>query len=853
MKNTTHLLLGCIALLACSPVHGQETSARSIALPRQALGQSVRDLGARFGINVVAPSDLLAGRTAPAISGRYEARAALSALLAGSGLHAELNGDTWIILADAPDDGEWRQDASVRDIVVTGTRLRGAPVASPVIGIDRRKMRDAARADLGDVVRRIPQSFGGGQNPGIGSNVPTGSGGDVGGGSSLNLRGLGSDATLTLLNGRRLAYTAALQSVDVSAIPLAAVERIEIVPDGASAIYGSDAVAGVANIILRRDYNGLETGARLAATSGGGGFQQRYDALAGGAWASGGVMAAYEHGSSSAIRANDRSYARTRSPGLDLFPALAHDSVAASAHQSLGETVTASVDGLFNRRTSEQTLPTRPGGDLSAGRATFFSTDKSWGVAPSLEWRIGGGWRASLSGTYGEERVDFHQLQCAAAACTDSGANFYRNTARSFELGGDGPLFTLPGGDARLALGGGYRRIGFQRFSASVSAVNTRHAQDSVYGYAELGLPLIGPDQTMALVERLDVDLAARYERYPGIGDVLTPKIGAAWGVTPDVALKGSWGRSYRAPTLFQQYQPRAAALYPPRFIGAPGLPATAAAILIVGGNPDLKPERARTWSATLDLHPRALPGARLQLSWFDVAYRDRIVAPIALLAQALSNPLYADRVIRNPDAATQAAAIAAANSFTNFLGSPYVPANVIALIDNAYVNAGRQSAHGIDLLASYDASLGARQSLSLAANISYLKSAQQLTASQPVTPLAGIIFNPPHWRGHASASWSAGAVTVTADAGYTGRVRDTRFAPAVDLRGVTTLDLSARYRVAGTGTAFDGLEFTLSAQNLFNAKPAPIATTAPSHTPYDSTNYSPVGRLLALEVRKTW
>jgi outer membrane receptor protein involved in Fe transport len=852
MKNRTQLLLGCIALLACSPAQGQTAGARAITLPRQALGKSLRDIGNQFGVNVIAAAELVAGRSAPAIEGRYGAAAALSALLAGSGLHAEHQGDAWIIVAGEDGDGIWN-DNIARDIVVTGTRLRGTPVASPVVSIDRQRMRDAARADLGDVIRRIPQSFGGGQNPGIGSNVPTGSGGDVGGGSSLNLRGLGSDATLTLLNGRRLAYTAALQSVDVSAIPLAAVERIEVVPDGASAIYGSDAVAGVANIILRRDYDGLETGARLAATTGGGGFQQRYDALAGGSWASGGVMAAYEHGSSSAIRAGDRSYARTRSPGLDLFPALAHDSLVASAHQALGEAVTLSIDGLFNRRTSEQTLPTFPGGDLSAGRATFFATDKSWGIAPSLEWRLGGGWHTSLAGTIGQERVDFHQLQCAAATCTDSGANFYRNTARSVELGGDGPLFALPGGDARLAVGGGWRRIGFERFSAAVSAVNTRHAQESYYGYAELGLPLVGPDQDVGLVERLDLDLAARYERYPGVGDVLTPKLGAAWALTPDVTVKGSWGRSYRAPTLFQQYQPRAAALYPPRFIGAPGLPATAAAILIVGGNPDLKPERARTWSATVDLHPRALPGARLQLSYFDVAYRDRIVAPIGLLAQALSNPLYADRVIRNPDSATQAAAIAGANSFTNFIGSPYDPANVIALIDNAFVNAGRQVARGVDVLASYDAALPHGQSLSLAANLSYLDSEQQLTSSQPVTPLAGIIFNPPHWRGNASASWSAGSVTLTADASYIGGVRDIRFAPTVDLHGMTTFDLSARYRVRETGTPLDGLEFTVSAQNLFNAKPAPIATTAPSHTPYDSTNYSPVGRLLALEVRKTW
>ena len=147
-------------------------------------------------------------------------------------------------------DGRSTNDG--QDIVVTGSRLRGAAIASPVVRIGQEDIRDSGQAGLGDVVRRIPQSFGGGQNPGIGMNVPDASGVDVGGGSSINLRGLGSDATLTLLNGRRLAYTAVRQSVDVSGIPVSAVDRIEVVPDGASAIYGSDAVAGVANIILRR-------------------------------------------------------------------------------------------------------------------------------------------------------------------------------------------------------------------------------------------------------------------------------------------------------------------------------------------------------------------------------------------------------------------------------------------------------------------------------------------------------------------------------------------------------------------------------------------------------------------------
>jgi len=840
-------------VLAAAPACARQADEQAYRLPAQSLAASLRAVSTASGTSIVAPAELVDGKSAPVLEGEYTPEAAVAALLAGSGLQAIRVGSGLVIeqapTAPARVDGE----QSSGQILVTGSRIRGAPVASPVLAISQDEVRNEGLADLGQVVRQIPQSFGGGQNPGIGATVPAASGGDVGGGSSLNLRGLGSDATLTLLNGHRLAYTAALQSVDVSAIPLVAVERIDVVPDGASAIYGSDAVAGVANIILRRNYSGLETGARLAATSDGGDFQQRYDALAGTTWSSGGIWAAYEHGSNSAVRADDRSYASSRSPGLDLFPALRHDSVVGSGHQNLGDDLSVGIDGLYNIRWSDLTMPTLPGGDLDAGRAIFHSVDKSFGLAPTIELHLPANWRVALTATYGAERVDFHQVQCTGEVCDDSGPNFYRNTAKSVELAGDGDLVALPGGTSKLAIGAGYRDIGFRRFSQALSAVNTLAAQDSYFAYGELNLPLIGPDQNIRFVHRLDVDAAVRYERYPGVGGVVTPKIGAALGLTADVAVKASWGESFRAPTLFQQYQPRAAVLYPPALLGASGASPTSGAILLLGGNAALKPERATTWSGSVDLHPRAIPGVTLAVSYFHVAYRDRIVSPVTLLSQALSNPTYRDQVIFNPSPDEQAAALASAATFTNFTGVSYDPSNVVAVIDNAYVNAGRQSARGIDVLASYAGSIAPDQRLAVSADVAYLDSAQQLTVSQPRQPLAGTVFNPPHWRGHGAATWSSGPLSLTADVSYIGGVRDIRFSPPGKIEGMTTLDLTARYRVERATGPLNGLEFTLSLQNLLNATPDPIAVSAPYETPYDSTNYSPVGRLIAIEVRKTW
>lgn len=844
-----------IIALAAPPAHAQMRVAEHLYdLPAQDLGASLRAVATASGRNIIAPTPLVDGKTAPPLRGRFNADDAVARLLVGSRLRVRRMGDDLVIEgnesglesidAEAPGDG---------GIVITGSRIRGARVASPVIRLNQETLRNTGIADVGEAVRRLPQSFGGGQNPGIGMNVPSGSGADVGGGSSVNLRGLGSDATLTLLNGRRLAYTAVKQSVDVSAIPIGAIERIEIVPDGASAIYGSDAVAGVVNVILRRDYDGFETSGRLAAATDRGDFQQDYGALAGTTWSSGGVMAAYQYGSNTAIRAEDRSYARSRSPGLDLFPAMRHHSAVVSAHQMLGGGLSFEMDGLYNIRWSDLTFPTTPGGDLHEGKATFSSVDKAFALAPAVHLELPHDWRITLTGNYGKDRVNFHQVECAFDVCDDSGPNFYRNTAEAAELNGSGSLFMLPGGPAKLAIGGGYRNISFRRHSSGNAAVNTAHSQDSYYGFGELSLPIVGPDQNIPFARRIDVTGALRYERYPGIDDVLTPKLGIVWGGSPDLDLKGSWGKSFRTPTLYQQYQPRAVYLFPPAALGASNVPATSGALLILGGNPGLKPERATTWSATLALHPRALRGARLELTYFDVVYRDRIVAPITLTREALSNPIYRDQIILSPEGAEQAAVIAGASTFLNLTGVPYDPANVIAIVDNANVNAGRQSARGIDVLASYTASIAPGQTIDLSANIAYLDSDQQLSPSQPVRPLGGVIFNPPHWRAQGIVGWSKGPLTLTAAANYIGGVRDVRLDPAVSIDGMTTFDLTARYRIENDSSPLDGLDLTLSIQNIFNDKPDPIAVSIPYDTPYDSTNYSPVGRLIAVQVRKTW
>jgi outer membrane receptor protein involved in Fe transport len=160
--------------------------------------------------------------------------------------------------------------------------------------------------------------------------------------------------------------------VDISAIPFNAIARLDVVPDGASALFGSDAVAGVVNVILRQDLDGLEASARLGGSTDGGNFEQQYSVTGGRIWSGGGILLAYEYGANTRIVSDQRSYGASR-PGLTIYPALRHDNAALAFHQDLSSMLTFSIDGLFDKRWSDQSYPLNFAGDLSVSRTESFA------------------------------------------------------------------------------------------------------------------------------------------------------------------------------------------------------------------------------------------------------------------------------------------------------------------------------------------------------------------------------------------------------------------------------------------------------------------------------------------------
>lgn len=843
------------ALSLCTTVNAQ-TAAQEYDIAAQDLGASLRVVARQSGRELMAPSEILKGKQAPALEGHYTADEAIEALLKGSGLVAEISPDIVIIRGRSqPSGSEVADSAGDGDIVVTGSRIRGAESSSPVIIMGQNEMRNAGQSNLGEAVRSLPQSFTGGQNPGVG----IGAGGspaneNLGSGSTINLRGLGQDATLTLLNGHRLAYNVGSQGIDVSAIPLAAVDRIEIVADGASALYGSDAVGGVANIILKRDYEGLWTSARFGASTDGGNEQQQYSVVTGTRWGTGGIMATYDFERDTPIVAGQRSYTDKLYPDETLLRFQRHHNVLLSGYQALTSDLEFAVDGYFNKRWSNYNLPASTTGDYRSFGIFGTSSTTSYSVAPSLRLQLPARWTATLAGVYAEDRTRYGSDFYVGGAVVSPTRGCYCNNFRSIEASAEGPLGLLPGGEARLALGGGYRVNGLHAFRTVGSSQDIDVNQDTYYGFAELYVPLVSAEQGIALVNSLSVSGAIRYEDYPGIDKVASPKVGIVYSPLPELDLKGSWGKSFKAPTLYQQYSVQYSSLYPVAAVGGSGYPATATAVLLDSANPSLKPERATTWALTLATTPRALSGFHAEFSYFNIRYRDRVATPIPNISSALAGTAYSDLVNSNPsDAEKQGVTTGSNYSFYNYTGPTFDPANIVAIIDNRYRNIARQSIGGVDISLRYTLDTTGMGTFTLTGNGTYLDSSQTISTGQPVLALAGTIFNPPHYRGRGGVAWDQGALTLTSYVNYIGGVSDTRRSPAVHVGSMTTLDLTARYRVENGPRAFNNMELILTAQNILNDKPSIIRTSVPYSTPYDSTNYSAIGRFVSFTISKRW
>ncbi len=193
-------------------------------------------------------------------------------------------------------------------IVVTGSAIERKELTtpSPVSVLDREKLESAGVANVGDILQKLPSQ-------GNALNAQNNNGGD--GSTRIDLRSLGTQRTLVLMNGRRMVPggLGADSAPDIGSIPLAVIERVEVLKDGASAVYGSDAIAGVVNIITRTDFEGTEASVYTGTSGHGDGNTYDLSVVTGHSSKKGNVMFAVGYTDQEPVFAGNRPFAASTS------------------------------------------------------------------------------------------------------------------------------------------------------------------------------------------------------------------------------------------------------------------------------------------------------------------------------------------------------------------------------------------------------------------------------------------------------------------------------------------------------------------------------------------------------------
>jgi iron complex outermembrane receptor protein len=199
-----------------------------------------------------------------------------------------------------------QQAQNLDRIEVTGSRIRrvDAENASPVITLDRAAIEKTGKLTIGDLMQELPNVAGAATNPNVNNGGGTGA-------STVDLRGLGSQRTLVLINGRRVIHQGGADGgADVNAIPASAVERIEVLTVGASSVYGSDAIAGVVNFIMRKDFEGMQASIDYGISSREDGQRTGGSMTFGQVGEKGNIIAGVNYNKFKGISSGDRDYSK---------------------------------------------------------------------------------------------------------------------------------------------------------------------------------------------------------------------------------------------------------------------------------------------------------------------------------------------------------------------------------------------------------------------------------------------------------------------------------------------------------------------------------------------------------------
>jgi iron complex outermembrane recepter protein len=755
--------------------------------------------------------------------------------------------------------------ARLEEVIVTGTNIRGtSATAGQVIVLDRAEIEAGGYRDASDLVAKVPQNFGGGASQTVTSNMSRdGSEFNQGVGTAVNLRGLGAGATLTLLNGNRLAPAGQGTFVDISLIPLSAIERVEILTDGASAIYGSDAIGGVVNIITRRDYEGAETTVRVGSVTSGDRNEYTLAQLFGHSWDRGNLTLNFEHSHEDDLMALDRPdlVAPGGAAPFDILPEQTLNSLLAAVSLDLSPSMRLTSDVVGSDRKFTQLGSPTASPSEGAGHAT------GGGLSATLQKDLEGGWQLQFIGSYSRNILD-KTFRIPSINFKGDSTSEYRTW--SGEVRANGELLSLPAGRVKVAAGTTFR----DEESDQQTLVGTqlyRARRDITSAYAELLVPMFGNDEAARGARRgLDLSVAGRFDDYSDFGHSTSPRYGLIWYPSERIAARAAYSESFRAP-LFSQNRSGSnfayiADLPDPLSTRPDGLSST---VTYYGQNPELEPEHARSWTAGFEFRPLGTEGLTIALNYFDIQYRDRILDIHAQDAAGflVAGDVFAPFISRAPgDAALRAVLTPLAsvpNGITDFntgLGVTDVDAILStysfgALFDGRFANAAESKVRGIDADVRFndESSWG---SFGVGMNASYLLDfSNRFTETAPTDDVLNTVFHPIDLRLRGFIGLTANQWSASIFVNYTDAYDDpgTSYTLGGSVDSYMTTDFQLRYESMGTAiSALNGVTVSLSILNAFDEKP-PHIDPLPGQFAFDAENASPLGRFIALGITKRW
>lgn len=856
-------------------------------LPGQSLAKSLRDIAAQSESNIIFDKRLVSGQQARPLKIKASAEEALSQVLEGTGLtyrqlddktvtiqlastdprattSAAYNSDGRIRLAQAsqgeqaarqPRTIEGRTLLDIEEIIVTGTNIRGIENnTAPITVLSREYIDATGYSTVTKLLESVTQNFAlanqsGQFTPGVTVTREQG--------SSVNLRGIGEGTTLVLLNGRRIAPCYRSAAVDISALPLSAIERVEILPDGASALYGSDAVGGVVNFILREDFEGAET--RLRAGVADGVDEYRASQALGTAWDSGNALVSFEYLQRDRLVTGDRDFVPSTVLIDTLLPETEQYSAMFTGKQDIGGSFSVFADALYTQRDTDGT-----------GRRTFNDsyTNENTQIATTVgvDWNVGADWQIQLSGGYNENASD--QLVNARAQVTQPIVTSdieYSFDSQIAELKADGSLFSLPGGKVSIAIGAAYRTENYEeaavRLPGGAPLSSQDVDQDVTSAYGEVYVPVFSESNAVAGIQALELSLAGRYDDYSTAGSSFDPQAGLMWEPVKGLRLRARYGTSYKAPNLvdYSLAANSAQALQG----NLPGLGFTR--ILSVSGTAvdSLSPQESESASFGLEFTPESVSGLAVSLNYYKIRYTGLIANPGAAGVLLTNQAAYSDLLIFDPsvDQVNQFIAIGE-------LGRPFVPAIpnftpdlIDVIVDTRRRNLSVVSSNGIDLSTEYNFLVGENRFFLGVGGTYVLNRDQQVTAASAEVDTADTIYNPPSYRARGFLSWQRQGYAANLFVNHVDGYVDNRVTTPVannKIDSLTTLDLRLSYNFSNKFSSgfLSGFSVALSAQNVLDEDPPAVfvsPTTATLDLGFDPVNGDPLGRLIALEFTKTW